>query len=200
MNNLPALVEEEQNPLAISPAFLSTLKTREDYENAFTLVSERKNQFIWLEADLILNYYRKFLGQHLDVYRAGQLLSDSTVKYYLRTASAFPAETRLPSISFNHHYLASFADEWDSKTLDFKGEKRFNYTEKASDGEMSTRKLKETIENDQKELAKEDDIRECYYCSKGQNLYQYTIYRNGLPKMETIKIIAHIDCFESRAL
>jgi hypothetical protein len=204
MDILPAVVENS-NPLAISPAFLNSLETRSDYENAFTMVSEQKNQCTWLEADLILNYYKKFLGQHLDVYKAGQLLSDSTIKYYLRTASGFPAETRLPSVSFNHHYMATYADQWDSKTLGFKGDKRFTYIHRASDEGMSTRKLKEEIDQDQKELAKEEDKRECYYqCSNlgtpKPPLFDYVIYRKGSPKADPLKITAHEDCFNNRIL
>lgn len=195
MTNLPA-VPSDQNSLALAPEFLNQLETREDYENAFTMVAERKNQMIWWEADLILNYYKKFHQQHLDVYRAGQLLDDSTVKYYLRTASAFPAEARIPTITFSHHYQASYADEWDSKTLTFKTEKRFFYAEQAADNGLSTRRLRTIMDQDKKKTEQNVTIIPCDHClgTEGE-INHYMIY---ISKRGNTPITAdlHPTCFD----
>lgn len=197
--SLPALLVDSPNNLSIPAEFLSSLETRQDYEAAFSTVSQSKNQMIWWEADLILAYYKKFLGQHLDVYRAGQLMNNTTIKYYLRTASGFPAEFRLPSISFNHHYQATFADEWDSKTLKFQGDKRFTYVEKAADESMSTRKLKETIDIENEAKPKREEL-VCDWCKNKEGLtapvISYVVYKKDGKKNSPLDLPFHEFCFD----
>lgn len=200
MSDLPALLTNSpESDIALSDDFLDTLKTPQDYENAFTLVSQQKNTRIWWEADLILSYYKKFLGKHLDVYRAGQLMNNSTVKYYLRTASGFPPETRIPSISFNHHYQASFADEWDSKTLQFGGDKRFLFAEKATDDQMSVRKLREVLDDEKEKMAKKVEEIPCESCQNKEGYtspaLKYTIYTSGKRK-DPVVLHLHEQCFD----
>jgi hypothetical protein len=194
-----AVIPNTDNSLALSSEFLSSLKTREDHENAFTMVTEKKNQCLWYEADIILNYYKKFLGQELDVYRAGQLMNSSTIKYYLRTASGFSPEFRIPSISFNHHYQASLSDQWDSKTLEFKGDKRYTYTAKAADEQLSTRKLQAVIAEDQEKLAKNITEFPCQFCQKKliEQIETFTIYKNGPTRTTPVIIHAHELCMET---
>lgn len=192
--DLPAL-RSDGTELALSPRFFESLKTPQDYEAVFQQVTENKNKLIWWEADIILSYYQKFLGKHLDIYRAGQLLNDSTIKYYLRTASAFPAETRIPNISFNHHYQASFADEWDSKTLRFNGEKRFHYSEEAADNGWSTRKLKFEMELEKEKATKVEEELLCAFCTQPKNVTYFTLFEKG--KNDPImKLTAHKDCIQ----
>lgn len=198
MRNLPALITPTNTELSLSQEFLNSLQTPQDYEQAFQQVTEQKNQMIWWEADLILSYYKKYL-KPLDVYRAGQLMNDSTVKYYLRTAAGFPPESRIPNISFNHHYQATMADEFDSKSLQFKGERRYEYAGRSADEELSTRKLKEIIHDDEVGRPKKVEDLPCHWCHNNEGIATsvllYTIYRSGQKSTPT-KLDLHEECFD----
>lgn len=198
MSDIPALSLISSNSELSLPSEISQqLNSPEDYENAFQQVTEQKNTFIWWEADLIFDYWKKYL-KPLDVYRAGQLLSSNTVKYYLRTAAGFPPHTRIPAISFSHHYQATFADEWDSRTIEFKGERRFLYAENASDEGWSVRKLKEKMQDDEEKRAKNIEDFECAFCSDTkEQVFKYSTYRFGTPKMAPQKFYAHQSCLDT---
>lgn len=130
------------------PSILDKLSSYEDYLSAYIQVDQASSSASWFKADLLLQMSRK-LGENSVKKLAEDVKQPaSTIINYTRVALAFPAETRDEGASFSLHFQASFADSLDEKDRNFKGEKRFEWLNKAIDNNMSTRQLAENIQEE----------------------------------------------------
>lgn len=149
-NDSLALVNQDI-PVSLDPEIIANFSSWEDWVTYYLQLGEASNSFSWYKADLLLHLYKKFGEGSLDKFSTDVGESKSTVVNYVRTARAFPSEKRIPSLSFTHHFQASFADSYNEKDREFEGETRFEMIEKAADTQMSTRALQDEVKESKKE-------------------------------------------------
>lgn len=149
MDNNLALVSETQNPLALDKNILNQLQNYEDFLSAYIQLDQATTAFSWLKADLLNELLKKQGDKGVDMIARDLKEPRGTVGNYIRTARAFPPERRSPRASFTLHFKASFADSYGRKNHEFKGDKRFEWLNKAVDDNMSTRALEEAIKREE---------------------------------------------------
>ena len=144
--NETALSTIENNSLSLDSKVLENLESYDDFLSYYIQIDQTSSAFSWLKADLLFKMTQK-LGDN-SVRKLAEDIKQpvSTIVNYTRTAMAFPPEKREEGASFSIHFQASFADSLDEKSREFDGGKRFEWLEKAVDGNMSTRKLAEEIQ------------------------------------------------------
>lgn len=183
-----------ENPLGLDPKIASQLDTWEEWISYYLQLGEASNSVSWIKADLLNELEKKFGGESIEKFATDVNEPRSTVTNYIRTARAFPIETRVPHLSFTHHYQASFADSYDENKKEFATNTRFDLIEKAASDNISTRQLKDRI-HEQKEANKEDAAPPtCELCKKDtKGVREYCIYSPGLGK-QSVRILLHEMC------
>lgn len=136
------------NPLALNPLILSQLHTYDDFLNIYVQLEQAHTSVAWQKADLFTEFNKREGEKGLETLAKDIKQPYSTLVTYIRTARAFPTETRYTNGSFSLHMQASFADRYNPITGDFEGEERFAWMEKAVHKRMSTRLLRELIKED----------------------------------------------------
>lgn len=192
-----ALLAPSNHDLSLPQEALEQLKTPEDYENAFQTVAEQLNNRVWWIADLIGSYARKFPKYELDIYKSGQQMSQSSYRYYLRTALAFSPEQRNPMLTFSHHYQASWIDEYDPKKKRFVGDRRFQMLEHAADNGLSSRALATIVSTEKRTMAQKEPLPvACEYCHENlpERVREYKLYTIGTPHEKPVRLQLHPDC------
>lgn len=169
-----ALVTTSQELKLLDPNILSKLETYQDYVSFYIQLDEAETEYSWLKADTLLQMTEKLGTRSLEALSKEVGKPATTVVNYVRTAKAFPQETRDPGVSFSHHYQASFADKLDEKTQEFKGEKRFEWLQKASEEHMSTRALAEEIR--QEKITTMVEVLVCDHCNSTEKTTEYVLY------------------------
>jgi hypothetical protein len=107
----------------------------------------------------------------------------STVISYIRVAKAFPQDKREPILSFSAHYQASYADSFNDSTQEFEGEKRFEWINKAAEGQLSTREIAQGVQEEKSRLLAETDSPEAAMRhDAGQKVKQMKILLDDLFK------------------
>src|SRR3990167_9431449 len=137
-----------QDLATIDSTILDKLDTWEGHVSAFIQLEENTTTYSWLKADILLHLISKYGEKSVDEFSKEVGQPRSTIVNYVRTARAFPPDTRLPVVSFSHHFQASLADSYDDKEKVFLSDTRQKWVEKAADEEMSTRRLAEAIRED----------------------------------------------------
>lgn len=173
-NNSLEVVDKDIS-ISLSPEVFSKLSSWEDWVNYYIQLGEASNSFSWYKADLLFNLFQKYGEGSLDKFAGDVGESKSTVVNYVRTARAFPPEKRIPSLSFSHHFQASFADSYNEKEKDFEGDNRFELIEKAADNQMSTRALQDEVKDSKKDDYKEEKT--CIFTGvKSDKVQKYIFY------------------------
>lgn len=185
----------KDSPLSLSPDIQKNLKSYEDYISYFVQLNEASNLVSWVRADL-LNHMAQTLGEK----SLTQLSKDlaiplSTVINYVRTARAFPAESRDPMLSFSHHLQASFADTYDEKTGEFSGEKRISWVAKSNIKNLSVKRLRSEMKEEQEKEEAQVAVLPCTHC-KGDTgvINTYHFYQEG-DRRQSHRMKLHEDCF-----
>lgn len=191
-DNLPMISGDA--PMGLDPKIASQLSTWEEWLTYFLQLGETVNSTSWIKADLLVELEKKFGGGSLEKFASDVNEPRSTVTNYVRVAKAFPIETRIPHLSFTHHYQASFADSYDENKKEFATNTRFILLEEAASDNISTRQLKDRI-HEQKEENKEDAIPPiCEFCKKDtKGVREYCIYSPGLGK-QSVRVLLHEIC------
>ena len=183
-------------PLYLDDESVSGLVTWEDWISTYLQLNEATNSTSWLKADFLVKLFDKFGGESLEKFASDVGEPRSTVTNYVRVSRAFPPENRVPHMSFTHHYQASFVDSYDESKKEFTTDKRFGIMEEAGTRNISTRQLKDEIqeikEKEYNPLTK--DI--CNFCKKETSEYQrYVFFSPGAGK-EADKFKFHEKCYK----
>lgn len=141
-----------------SNSILSKISTYEDYLSAYIQIDQANSSASWFKADLLLQMSQKLGEGSVKKLAEDVKQPTSTIINYTRVALAFPPDKRDEGASFSLHFQASFADSLDEKDKKFKGEKRFEWLDKAIDGNMSTRKLAEKIQTEKMGITEPENI------------------------------------------
>lgn len=194
MPNSLAVVENDIS-ISLDPKVVSKFNSWEDWVTYYLQLGEASNSFSWYKADLLLHLFSKFGEGSLDKFSTDVGESKSTVVNYVRTARAFPPEKRIPTLSFTHHFQASFADSYSEKDKDFEGEARYEILEKAADNQMSTRALQDEVKESKKEDYKEPKVcdftgvksdkvlRYIFYSPEGGGVEKFYLHPNGFKEI-----------------
>jgi hypothetical protein len=166
MNTTSALVLPNEVPLSLDLETKNKLVNWEDFVGYYLQLTEAANSFSWIKADVLLALSEKFGDQSLEKVSTDIGEPRSTVVNYVRTARAFPPEKREASLSFSHHFQASFADSYDERKGEFSTDKRFDWVETALEKQLSTRDIRDEIQ-EQKERIEGHAVELCSMC--GQN-------------------------------
>lgn len=182
-------------PLYLDDEAVRGLETWEDWVTTYLQLNEATNSVSWLKADFLSKLYKKFGGSSLEKFASDVGEPRSTVTNYVRVSRAFPPDTRVPHLSFTHHYQASFTDSYNETKKEFATNKRFEVIEDAADRNISTRQLKdEILEKKDKGMVKKEKIA-CDFCKKETNKYRnYVFFAPGTGE-EANKFKFHKNCY-----
>lgn len=183
------------NPLALDPIIKQNLVSWEDHISYFLALEEYSSQFSWAKADVLASLSEKFGEKSLKQLSNEIKIPYTTVTSYTRLSQAFPADKRIPALSFTGHIQASKADHYDSLTRQFETDKRFEWAEKAADGQLSVSQLSMQMQGEEARLGMPISELPCCKCGKTGELKEYVIYSQGNHKKNTILDI-HEDCMQ----
>lgn len=179
----------------LDPQILEKLSTYEDYLSYYIQLSEVTDTVSWVKSDFLIYMFNKMGPDSLMALSRDVKIPFGTVDNYIRTARAFPINTRNSAMSFSHHFKASFADKYDKVTKTFKTEKRFEWLNKAQDDGMSTRRLQANISETKEKEENRDLGVKCSHCDKpSENLQKWTMMSPGAGK-RIINLYLHEFCF-----
>jgi hypothetical protein len=171
------------------------LETWGDYVAYYKRLDQIASAFSWAKAEVLLQLIEKFGEQSVEDFSRDIEQPRSTVINYVRTARAFPPDSRNENLSFSAHFQASFADSFDDKTGAFASDNRFRWLDKAEKENLSTRAIAEGIqlEKQKRELAVE--IIPCDYCGLGDRETKLFVFYSPGAKREADKFMLHEDCY-----
>lgn len=162
-----ALVLPNEVPIALDIETKKKLVNYEDFVGYYLQLTEAANSFSWIKADVLLALSEKYGDQSLEKVSVDIGEPRSTVVNYVRTSKAFPPEKREPSVSFSHHFQASFADSYDEKKGEFNNTERFEWIEKAVEKNLSTRDIRDAIQEEKEKKSLGTGIPDkCNLCKK----------------------------------
>lgn len=178
MNTTSALVLPNEVPLSLDEETKGKLVKYEDFVGYYLQLTEAANSFSWIKADVLLALSEKYGNQSLEKVSVDIGEPRSTVVNYVRTARAFPPEKREPSISFSHHFQASFADSYDEHRGSFSTENRFNWLETAIEKNLSTRDIRDEIQEEKQKSLPGGGLPDiCAMCKKnGVDVEKYVFF------------------------
>lgn len=193
MNESALTVKNELFPMGLSENLASKLETWEDHVSYYIQLSEASNSFSWIKADILLHLTSKFGESSIEQISHDINEPASTIASYVRVARAFPTDKRDQSLSFSHHFQASFADSYDESRGEFVSDNRFKWIEKAADENLSTRRMKAEIKDEKQEDTGWKEAHKCDLCeTEGHNVKKYVFFSPG---EKTVKFMLHPDCF-----
>lgn len=171
-----ALVLPNEVPISLDIETKKKLVNYEDFVGYYLQLTEAENSFSWIKADVLLALSEKYGDQSLEKVSVDIGVPRSTVVNYVRTAKGFPADKREPSISFSHHFQASFADSYDEHKGTFATEKRFEWVEKAAEKNLSTRDIRDEIQEEKLKIGPVI-VDTCSLCKKtGGQIDKYVFF------------------------
>ena len=184
-------------PLYLDDEAVKGLETWEDWITTYLQLNEATNSVSWLKADFLLKLFEKFGGESLEKFATDVNEPRSTVANYVRVARAFPPETRVPHMSFTHHYQASFADSYDESKKEFASNKRFEIIEDAATRNISTRQLQDEIQEvKEKEKGNVPQVAErCDFCKRQAKEYRRYVFFSPGSGEEAEKFKMHQTCY-----
>jgi len=176
--NTSALVLPNEVPMSLDLETKKKLVSWEDFISYYTQLSEAENSFSWIKADVLIALADKFGDQSLEKVSIDIGVPRSTVVNYVRTARAFPPEKRISALSFSHHFQASFEDSYDEKKGEFSTDNRFEMIEKAVDENLSTRDIRDEVqEKKQKLMVAGGLVEKCNLCKRsGGQIEKYVFF------------------------
>lgn len=194
--NESALSVKTEFPMGLSENLASKLDTWEDHVSYYISLSEASNSFSWIKADILKHLTEKFGESSLEQISKDINEPASTIASYVRVARAFPVEKRDQTLSFSHHFQASFADSYDESKGAFLSENRFDWIERAADENLSTRRMKEEIKESKGEDTGWKSATKCDLCHvEGPNVYKYVFF-SPTQRGASVKYMLHPDCFQ----
>lgn len=196
MNEPAELVRKNEYPMGLSENLASKLDTWEDHVSYYISLSEASNSFSWIKADILLHLTEKFGESSIEKISNDINEPASTIASYVRVARAFPVDRRDQTLSFSHHFQASFADSYDESKGAFVSENRFNWLERAADENLSTRRMREEIKENKSEDGAWKEAHECDFChTEGANVIKYVFFSPS-QRGASVKFMLHPDCFQ----
>jgi hypothetical protein len=144
MNELPAILSEERT-LGLDKAFFDQFTTLDEKQDLYADIKRAAATSSWMQADFFRYLWEETDEKTLNKFSGTVGEPAGTVNNYIRTAQAFTEKERNPMLTFSHHFQASLADSYDSKTKKFTTQDRYKWLEDAVDQRMTTRQLNEEI-------------------------------------------------------
>lgn len=143
METLPTVTGDSS--LGLSKTFFDKYKSLDEKQDLYAEIKQAAAASSWMQADFF-----KYLWEESDEYTLNKFSGTvgeppGTINNYIRTAQAFDTSARNPMLTFSHHFQASLADPYDSRTKKFQSNHRFKWLEEAADNRWTTRKLNEEI-------------------------------------------------------
>jgi hypothetical protein len=182
-------------PLYLDDESVAGLTTWEEWISTYLQLNEATNSVSWLKADFLRKLHEKFGGESLEKFATDVGEPRSTVANYVRVSRAFPPGARVPHLSFTHHYQASFVDSYDEAKKEFATDKRFEVIEEAGARNISTRQLKDEIQ-DIKEKEQTPQIKDvCDFCKQQASKYKKYVFFSPNSGNEADKFKLHEDCY-----
>lgn len=179
MNEFALEVKRENYPLGLTQELANQLESWEDHVSALIQSTETSSSLSWIKADILLHLTTKFGEDSLT--KISQEINEpiSTVANYVRTARAFTIDRRDPTLSFSHHYNASFSDSYDEGKKQFTTDNRYEWVDRASDEKFSTRRLRNEIKDHKIEASPEwKEITKCDHCHLNvDNIEKYVMFQ-----------------------
>lgn len=194
--NEPALVHKTEYPMGLSENLASRLDTWEDHVSYYISLSEASNSFSWIKADILHHLTEKFGESSLEKISHDINEPASTVASYVRVARAFPVEKRDQTLSFSHHFQASFADSYDESKGEFTTNNRFEWIERAADENLSTRRMKEEIKETKGVDTGWKSVDKCDFCQISSPTVTKYVFFSPTQKGNSVKYMLHPDCFQ----
>ncbi len=183
-------------PLYLDNEAVKGLETWEDWITTYLQLNEATNSVSWLKADFLVKLFEKFGGESIERFASDVHEPRSTVTNYVRVSRAFPPGTRVPHLSFTHHYQVSWIDSYDESKKEFATNKRFEMIEEIASRNISTRQLHDEIleAKNKSKVQKEKII--CNLCKIETMEYcKYIFYAPGTGE-EADKYIFHKKCYK----
>lgn len=179
---------------------LKNLETYEDYLSYYVTLDETSTAVAWMKADMLLDMNNKMGFKSIAALARDIAQSYHTVTHYIRVAKAFPPRMRNPSLSFSHHYHASYADSYDEKKGGFSGGIRFLWIQKAADKALSANQLRELVKEDKTKRENGVYAMPCHRCGKMKGVdvgdtKRYILYEPGTNK-KGYKFYLHKQCLK----
>lgn len=170
-------VKKNNYPVGLTPELALSLETWEDHISAYIQLTEKGASISWIKADVLLHLTEKFGNDSLLKISGDIGEPVSTVTGYVRVARAFPVDKRDPAISFSHCYQASFSDSYDEKSGQFSSEKRFDWIDKAIENNLSTRDLRDEIQEQKQKDEHPGLIEKCDMCHQnGSHIEKFVFF------------------------
>ena len=197
MNKPAQLVKQNEYPMGLSESLASKLETWEDHVSYYVQLSEASNSFSWIKADILLHLANKFGESSIKKISNDIGEPASTVASYVRVSRAFPRESRYQNLSFSHHFQASFADSYDESKGEFITDDRFGWIERASDENLSTRRIRAEIQEEKEDKNKDASIvPTCDFCKIEGHTVQKYVFFCPTQRGVSVKKMLHPDCFQ----
>ena len=197
MNEFALKVKRENYPLGLTRELADQLTTWEDHVSALIQSTETSSSLSWIKADILLHLTTKFGEDSLT--KISQEINEpiSTVANYVRTARAFTIDRRDPTLSFSHHYNASFSDSYDEGQKQFTTDNRYEWIDRASDEKYSTRRLRNEIKDHKEDKPEDASIAPtCDFCKIEGHTVQKYVFFCPTQRGVSVKKMLHPDCFQ----
>ncbi len=165
MSDLPVVLTDI--PLALDKALFDKYESLDEKQDLYTDIKKTAAAASWMQADFFRYMWEMSPEKEIKNLSKALQESSSTINNYLRTAIAFPEEKRDAMATFSHHFQASFADSYNSKTKTFAGSTRFDWLEKAIDENWTTRRLNEEVMRTKQKQQLGVITPPCDICNKG---------------------------------
>ena len=182
--------------MGLSENLASHLETWEDHVSYYIQLSEASNSFSWIKADILKHLTEKFGESSLEQISKDINEPASTIASYVRVSRGFPVDKRDQTLSFSHHFQASFADSYDESKGAFTTDKRFDWIEKAADENLSTRRMKEEIQEAKGVDTGWKSVDKCDFCGVSAPNVQKYVFFSPTQRGASVKYMLHPDCFQ----
>lgn len=159
--NLPALVGDFK--LGLDKSFFDKYKTFDEKQTLYADIKTFTAASSWMQADFFKYLWEESGDKTLNKFAGTVGEPSGTINNYIRTARAFSETERNPMLTFSHHFQASLADSYDSKTKQFQSKARYDWLDKAADQRLTTRQLNEQIIRT-KRVKELKGATPCYWC------------------------------------
>jgi hypothetical protein len=180
--------------LGLDPETLKHIETYEDFVSYFIQLDQTSSAYSWQKADLLAFMYDKHGKKSISALARDLNQPRETVVSYVRTAKGFPPDKRDPGISYTHHLRATYADVWNETDKSFIGNNRYDWLIKATDEQLSTRKLAEAIAKEKKRDDMEVETIPCSHCGLTDGIITEYILYSGQNRRHSERFDIHEAC------
>jgi hypothetical protein len=192
-NNLPVVVTGDI-PLGLDKEFFDQYKTFDEKQTLYAEIKQTAAAASWMQADFFKFLWEETNEKTLNKFAGTVGEPPGTISNYIRTARAFEPIQRNPMLTFSHHFQASLADNYDTKTKTFQSKKRYKWIDKAIDLRWTTRALNEAIMRTKK-IKQLGTGPSCYWCHKiNADVIPFNFYNTSTQHTDHVDF--HLGCYK----